>query len=67
MSFEPADAHSFYQKDNLLQAHTKVEEALTLIDETNLPWWRLWFIKVRLRKTSKYLSKCIDSIEVKDE
>lgn len=66
MSFQKADTDAFYQKDNLEQAELKLQEAITLIEETSLPWWRLWFAKRKLKKAANLLFKSANSIEVAD-
>jgi hypothetical protein len=66
MSFESAETHTFYQKDNLENALTKVREAIELIEETKLPWWSLWRIRRKLKKAATILSKASNSLVVEE-
>jgi len=66
MSFEPADTHAFYQRDNLDNALSHILEAIELIEETNLAWWNLWWVRRRLKKAANALFKASNYLVVEE-
>lgn len=67
MSFESADTHTFYQKDNLEQATGMIDDSILLIEETNLSTWNIWWAKKRLRQAKKYLLQVVDGLSIEED